>query len=487
VNYGVRYEFYGGPRNSGSEKNAVVQLGPGADLAQQLTSAAVVKPAGSGDQQLFGSDKKDFAVRVGASYDLFGSGKTLFRGAFGTFYDRPFDNLWENLRNNNLILPLLTLPAGRTNYLAPISGALSSFQGQNLDSDFPDLTLVDPNLENGYVKSYFAGVQHQLTDNFSLELNALGSYGRNLITTDIINRDFSTLAGRYNPNLPDIAYRANQGFSNYNALAAVARYRISRGMIQGSYTWSHTIDNQSDPLTGDFFNLNFTSIQTAPGSSGRATFSRQFDPQADRGNSDFDQRHNFVVFSYWNLPSLFVNSKWGLLFRNWTVAGMAAIRSGFPYTVLGTSNVVAGGGRILNNRANIVDPAHAVLSNPIPVAGGEQLLNPAAFSEAAPSTLGNEGRNAFTGPGFYSLDLSIAKSFPVPWLGEGGRVRIRADAYNVLNHANLGNPDALFTDPISATFGVATFGRQGIQSGFPASVPLNETPRQIQLSVRVEF
>ncbi len=287
--------------------------------------------------------------------------------------------------------------------------------------------------------------------------------------------------------MPDIAYRANQGFSNYNALAAVVRYRMSRGMVQGTYTWSHTIDNQSDPLTGDFFNLDFTSIQTASGSNGRAAFSEQFNPQADRGNSDFDQRQNFVIFSYWNLPAPFADSKWRVLFRDWTVAEMAAFRSGFPYTVIGTSTTVPGGGLILNNRPNIVNPNAARLANPTPVPGGEQLLNPAAFAEAPPSTLGNEGRNTFTGPGFYSIDLSIAKAFALPRLGEAGRLRFRADAFNVLNHANLGNPDALFTNPVSATFGIATFGRQGVQSGFPALIPLNETPRTIQLSVRVEF
>ena len=127
------------------------------------------------------------------------------------------------------------------------------------------------------------------------------------------------------------------------------------------------------------------------------------------------------------------------------------------------------------------------MSTPIPVPGGEQLLNPAAFAEAATGALGNEGRNAFTGPGFYSLDLSLAKWFTAPRLGEAGRIRIRADVFNVLNHANLGNPDAQFTNPLSSTFGIATFGRQGAASGFPAAIPLNETPRQIQLSLKIEF
>ncbi len=483
VNYGVRYEFYGGPENTGTAKDSLVQLGPGSTLAQQLVGAALVQPSSSGNEQLFRSSN-DFEIRTGAAYDLFGSGRTLLRGGFGTFYDRPFDNLWENVRDNNLILPVLRLPGGTTNFLAPVSSVLQNFQGQTLASSFPDLTLIDPNLRNGRVKSYFAGVQQRITDNLTLEVNGLGSYGRALITTDVINRSFSTLAGRYNNNLPDIAYRANQGFSDYNALTAVLRYRTSRGMIQGSYTWSHSIDNQSDPLVGDFFNLTFTSIQTAASSAPRSTFSEQFNPNSDRGNSDFDQRQNLVIFSYWNLPAPFAHSKPGIALRDWTLAGLAAFRSGLPYTVYGTSTTIGGEGLILNNRANLLDSSQAVFANPSPVPGGVQLLNAVAFGSAAPSTLGNIGRNAFTGPGFYSFDLSLARAFHLPWLGESGQLRVRADAYNVLNHANLGNPDARLNDP---QFGVATYGRQGYPSGFPAVAPLNETPREIQMSVRVVF
>ena len=127
-----------------------------------------------------------------------------------------------------------------------------------------------------------------------------------------------------------------------------------------------------------------------------------------------------------------------------------------------------------------------------PTAGTGGVLNAAAFSEAASSVLGNSGRNAFAGPGFYSVDLSAGRSFGLRWLGEGGSLKFRADAYNFLNHTNLGNPNSNFTDPLNTNplttqFGIATFGRQGTQSGFPAVSPLNETARQIQLSVRVTF
>jgi hypothetical protein len=386
----------------------------------------------------------------------------------------------------------LTLPPGQFNFLAPIPTVLASLPAQTVSTDFPNLTLVNPNLRNGYAQSYFAGVQHRITDNFTVEVNGLGTYGRQLITTDIINRPFSVDRGignptSINPDLPEISYRGNQGFSDYNALTAMVRYRNSHGMVQGSYTWSHTIDNQSDPLLGDFFNLDFASIQGGSGGAGHAAFTEQFNPNVDRGNSDFDQRQNLVIFSYWNLPAPLQSSKFATVFRGWVVSELAAFRSGLPYTVYGTSNAIAGEGQLIGNRANIVNPSQAVLANPVPVAGGQQLLNPAAFSEAAPSVLGNSGRNAFTGPGFYSMDVSLARSFGLRWLGEGGRLTFRADAYNFLNHANLGNPNSEFTDPISSQFGIATFGRQGTPSGFPAVSPLNETARQIQLSVRVLF
>jgi len=82
------------------------------------------------------------------------------------------------------------------------------------------------------------------------------------------------------------------------------------------------------------------------------------------------------------------------------------------------------------------------------------------------------------------VDISLSRSFLVRVLRERGRLTLRADAFNLLNHANLGQPDSQMTSP---TFGDAFYGRLGQNSGFPTLVPFRETARQIQLLIRLEF
>ena len=436
-------------------------------------------PAG-GDQQVFDTDANNWAGRFGASYDLSGNGRTIIRGSYGIFYDRPFDNLWQGVRHNNLAITVFPIDESPFNYLRPISESLEDFQGATPNTDFPPLTLYQPGVRDPYVQSYFAGIQRQIGESWAIEVNGVGSLGRKLITTDEVNRLLSVPTGggnnggRFNPGLPRVAYRANQGTSSYHALSALVRYRASRAQLQFAYTWGHMIDNQSEPLTGDFFDLSFTRLTAGEGRGVSSAFPRQFDSSVDRANSDFDQRHNVVVFSIWDLPGT------RLPFRNWRFAQLAAFRSGFPYSVSVPIVFAGTEGIILNNRADLV----GAISNPAPVPGGELLLNRSAFREPARGLLGNTGRNAFRGPGFYNVDLSLSRSFALPWLGEGGRFTFRADAYNVLNHANLSNPDSSFS---SDTFGVALYGRQGRESTFPGLAPFVESPRQVQLMLRVEF
>ena len=488
LNFGVRYENFGAPEARSGDQDAAVVLGSGGNLAERLQSARI-EPLGAGDA-LFAADENDVAGRFGFAYDVFGDAKTLVRGAYGIFYDRPFDNLWLNSGNNGFVLGRFAYQdvGGEDGYLASVDSVLPAYEGRRFSGDFPRLTLFDPALSNGYAQSFFVGLQRELSSSWSVEINHLASLGRKLMTTDIVNRQFSLRRGgdnpqgRFNPALPDISYRAAQGASNYHALTAVGRYRSRRGFLQLAYTWSHAIDNQSDPLLGDFFDLTFVGSRAGAGSRGTAAFSRQFDSAADRGSADFDQRHNLVFYSAWDVPALFSDSAAAPVFRNWRLAQVAAFRTGFPYTAFAPTRSLDGQGQILNQRADLLNPPAAEVDRA--AAGGRLLLDAAAFGEPARGSLGNTGRNAFSGPGLYNIDLSISRVIPAQWLGESGTVTLRADVFNVFNHANLNNPDALVG---SANFGFASYGRRGRDTGFPALTPLDETPRQIQLMVRFEF
>ena len=314
-------------------------------------------------------------------------------------------------------------------------------------------------------------MQRGLNPGWNLEVNGLGSLGRKLITSDTIHR-LSETAER-------VIYRGNQGASRYLALTTVGRYRNPWGLLRLSYTLGRTWDHQSDPLAGEFFELALTDYRrrARPGSGLKAAFSTEGDNRSDWASADFDQRHNFVFYSHWDVPPVLAASKMATLFRNWRFAHLAAFRSGFPFTVRSAAT-----GTIMNQRADLIAADRAVIDEAIP--GGKRLLDAAAFRAPARGQLGNSGRNSFRGPGIYNVDISVSRILRPQWLGEGRWIEIRADVFNVLNHANLNQPDSLLG---SETFGQALRGRLGPEGGFPALTPFDETPRQIQLIVRFEF
>ena len=493
LNLGIRYDAFGSPVNTGRTKDAVVELGSGNGIAERVASARVVIPS-AGNMNVYDADRNDFAARVGFSQRLIGADKLLVRAAYGVFYDRLYDNLWQNVRNNNMVVPTAFPVPPAFQYLRSPTDALTVFQGRPVDvvlptSTFRDqtvrikeqttrvpLTLFQPGFRTPYVHSYFLGVTSRLSPSWTLEVDALGSSGRKLVTTDLINRDL-------NPGIGLISYRANQGSSSYSALTTVVRHRSRRGQFQAAYTWSHTIDNQSEVLRSDYFNLTPGRLTVPETRVDVSAFSRQFDSSADRGNSDFDQRHNLVFFSQFDLPAARGPRLLTGITRDWAISQLAAFRSGFPYTVF------AYGGPadpILNNRADLVDQHAAEATGALPVPfGGVRLLSPAGFARPPAGALGNTGRNSFRGPGFYNIDASISRSFALPWMNEGSRLTVRADAFNILNHANLGVPESQLGHP---NFGIATYGRRP-----PATLraPLIAVPvdnaRQIQLLVRVSF
>ena len=75
-------------------------------------------------------------------------------------------------------------------------------------------------------------------------------------------------------------------------------------------------------------------------------------------------------------------------------------------------------------------------------------FNPAAFAQPALGTYGNSERNAYDGPGFRTLDLSLVRQFQMP---RSHRLEARIEAFNALNWFIPGNP--------STVLSAATFGR----------------------------
>lgn len=500
LSYGIRYDRYGAPVNVGSTKDVLLAPGTGASFSTRLEDIQV-QPLPNGNQPLFATDNGDLSPRFGFAYGLSNSGNTVLRGSYGIFYDRPFDNLWQMVSMNHQVYEYLKVSGSISSY-SPVAAATPAAAAQAASGVAPQTSpfhypeMFQPNLRNPMIQSAYLGIQQKLPAGFALEVNALASRGRGLWTTDVVNRPDSIIPASYfnnssavnDPAYGNIDYTGNQGSSNYQALTMTVRFRRSRLNGQASYTWSHSIDNQSDPLAGAFENFNTSNSATKPDDAIRASFIQQFDSNADRANSDFDQRQNLVFFAIYDLPSPAISRFAAAILRNWHVSGLGALRSGLPYSALYSSDewttLGSTTGQLLNPGANIVSPA-LVHSPTVPdPPGGKTILNVAAFGPPASATTGNVGRNAFTGPGLISGDVSLSRQFA---LSERWKMTLRADFYNVFNHANLNNPEEFVDYTGAVSFGQALYGRQEKNSGFPLLAPFNETSRMIQLFVRLAF
>ena len=189
LHLGVRYDWFGPPRNFASTSDWLLGLGPGSDFTQRLAAAQLV-PLERG-QRLYSADNNDWAPRVGFAWNLTERGDLTLRGAYGIYYDRPFDNLWLNLRFNNS----LPVTADYSQNAAPQStyntNTLAAVATNNqLFPSYKDfgVTLYQPGIRTPYVQSYLLSIERRLSESALLEFYYAGAQGRKLITTDRVNR-----------------------------------------------------------------------------------------------------------------------------------------------------------------------------------------------------------------------------------------------------------------------------------------------------------
>ncbi|OFV99546.1 MAG: hypothetical protein A3F68_07130 [Acidobacteria bacterium RIFCSPLOWO2_12_FULL_54_10] len=476
LNLGLRYEYYGVPHSTDRSQDVNFYFGPGSTIEEKLANGVLRSTdQNPGDLEglLYRRDRWNFAPSLGVAWDPFGRARTVVRAGYAIALDRILDTV-RDLRSNNLQLVSCLPPVCTPSFLIPAERLLPRLN-QTLGA--ASLVQLDEKQRTPYAQNWYIGVQHNITPNFLVEVGHAGSVGRKLISRDDINRTTRGVP-RLNVRIGEDTFLSNAGNSNYLALEAGLRRRFTRGLqYQFSYTYSHAIDNQSDVFEG---------ARTGPGRPGRqyfalATFTRQFDSRVDRGNANFDQRHNLVFNTIWDLPKPDFRVAWANEFlQGWTVSVIGAYRAGFPVTAIGfTRNPST---TLRNNRLDFQgsEGQQAHLADPTPVAGGVQWLD-ATLLRPVTGRVGNLGRGAIKGPGSWNYDFALLRNFPLT--DDGLRLQFRAEFYNLFNHPNLSPPVSLFTEE---DFGRAYYGLNRTFSRF-GDLPLENPSRRIQFGLRFEF
>src|SRR5262249_48063659 len=156
-----------------------------------------------------------------------------------------------------------------------------------------------------------------------------------------------------------------------------------------------------------------------------------------------DIRHNLVINYTYDLPlARGAPGVWGMLAGGWQLDGIAAVRSGNPFTlylrVNQSRSQVAGTGGGSVDRPNLT-PGYS--HNPVRPRDPIQYFDRAAFEFPQAGFLGNLGRNTLIGPGVVNFDVSLVKNTRWERLGREGRVQFRAEVFNLFNRANFGLPE----------------------------------------------
>jgi hypothetical protein len=217
-------------------------------------------------------------------------------------------------------------------------------------------------------------------------------------------------------------------------------------MVQGAYTFGRAIDD-ADIAVGT------TNYQDAA------------NIQADRAVAGYDVAHKVSLAGLWELPFFKDGSGLGRrIVGGWQLAGYAIMQTGTPLNVTNTAAFPRGD---FNADGNLGDRPNAPAST-VKQAGWSTdeylsgMFRASDFPTPANGQNGNLERNAFRGPGFADLSLSLSKKFA---LTNTVSAEFRLDAFNALNRVNLGDPTM---DLNNNNFGRATsqLAPRALQLGF---------------------
>jgi len=455
-----------------------------------------------------------------------------FNGPFGVTLAPPFVQQVGNTSTGTISQPFAgtTLPPPVTNpalitALLPNAAKLSTGTTPYLFGGY------DANNKLPYTVNWTFDVQWQPTNSMTVTLGYVGnhnnhavlpipfnqpgiatasnpingqttSYGFNVVPSETLktydggNTDLRAPYLGFSDN--SVLYEA-EGISNYNALQLGLRQRLSHGLqITAAYTYSHTLDEQSN--LGLFFEGN-----------------NPLNAHSSYGTSAYDRPHVAMAQVFYEIPKATssTTSLMSKLSNGWAISGITTFQSGQPYDIYDYSGSV--GGLYYSSFVELINPelplSPGVTANQAKLQGttginpSNPLVNSADFyvPTIAPGTMGvpactvsstgaqlcdnaetifgNTARNLFRSAFQKRLDLSVIKNTR---LSERFVLRFQADAFNLTNTPSFDVPNndlSLY----SVRSGVPTIKSIASQTTFGVIQNTIGSPRFMQMSLSVLF
>jgi hypothetical protein len=395
----------------------------------------------------------NWGPRVGGTYQI--NERTVLRAGYGRSYDiGVFGSLFGHSVTQNLpvlavqdleapnnfdkVFTLAGGPTAPTFVSVPANGQFAVPNGV--------FTRALPTTQRPpRVDAYNVVVQRQLSDTMSIEVGYVGNRSNNTFAGDgpaanvnqasivgfgtlssdqrkpffngTVRTAIENLGGAYGWS-QGIDYFCNCGRSRYNSMQIRFTKRLAQGYsLTSGYTLQHAKQD-----SGDYFFLN---------------------PDLNFATTDWDRKHLFSFSLVAELPfgrdkmwAKDVSPLADAVIGGWQFNTNTVIMSGPPFTV---SYLDAGSDRDTGpNRPNLIGnpdgpQTRAEWFNATPIGSPGS-----AFGRPEKGTFGNMERNALRGPGYWRVDASLFKNIN---FGNSRFVQIRIEAFNLLNHVNLGLPD----------------------------------------------
>jgi len=490
VNLGLRYEFES-PMTSSNKIYSRVDTVTGQVLFADINASSTLNLT---------PDKLNLAPRVGLAYTV--TPKTVLRTGFGIFYSQIFSDLGAQV-----LFPGYTISQSFGSLGTGVPQPFSLAQGmplvalQNLSNPQSTLSQFGPNnplsasasfAQAGplpYAEEWNFGLQREFWRGVILEANYVGSAGVHLplnlpynnipfsSATQVaqVNTTAFTQSLRPFPAVARFSAISMAGHSSYNALQLSARRQYTTNLaFIANYTRSKSIDDGSG-----LFSFS------QPNAFDAGQFPAQF-RSVDRAVSSFDRPNSFTGAIQYRTSG----PRW---LRNIEFDPILTARDGLPTSI--TQNNLNSAGSAL--RPNVINDTSLYAPHPYANGTGIQYLLPVnapnfplapvgpLFAGTAanrtlvlPAGIGSLGRNAVRTPGELDLDLAVSREFA---LREGVHLRLRAEAFNILNHTNLLAPNVTLTATTNAA-GQPIFNSPGY-----GLITTSRAARFLQLVARIEF